>query len=193
MGVDVGKVKHVVIGIKTGSDQYTIVKVAQLSRWEDIMDIANRFNVKSAVVDIRPYEDSARKFQSDAKFKTFLCEYKENTPQGTLYNTNTGIVSVNRTEIFDQTHRMVTTPGMLSIPIFCPEIKEFAKQMCGAYKVLETNKKSGTSIYRYKGKNEHYRNALNYFKLAASGGKVARVSSNKHRQKTANNKYSRVG
>ena len=193
MGVDVGKVKHVVIGIKTGSDQYTIVKVAQLSRWEDIMDIANRFNVKSAVVDIRPYEDSARKFQSDAKFKTFLCEYKENTPQGTLYNNNTGIVSVNRTEIFDQTHRMVTTPGMLSIPIFCPEIKEFAKQMCGAYKVLETNKKSGTSIYRYKGKNEHYRNALNYFKLAASGGKVARVSSNKHRQKTANNKYSRVG
>ena len=192
MGVDVGKIKHVVIGAKTGNDQYTILKVAQLSRWEDIHDMANRFGVKSAVVDIRPYEDSARKFQAEAKFKTFLCEYKETTPQGTVFNTHTGIVGVNRTEIFDATHRMTMTPGMMSIPRFCPEIKEFAKQMCGAYKVLETNKKSGTSVYRYKGKNEHYRNALNYFKLAASGGKVARLGGVKNRPKTAKNNYARV-
>lgn len=192
MGVDVGKIKHVVIGIKTGNDQYSIVKVAQLSRWEDIHDLANRFNVKSAVVDIRPYEDSARKFQDDAKYRTFLCEYKETTPQGTHYNDKSGIVSVNRTEIFDATHRLVTTPGMLTIPRYCPEIKEFAKQMCGAYKVLETNKRSGTSVYRYKGKNEHYRNAMNYFLLAASGGKVATVGGKRTRQKVAINKYARI-
>lgn len=185
MGVDVGKIKHVVIGLKTGNDQYTILKTAQLSSWQDIMDMANRFNVKSAVVDIRPYEDSARKFQQDAKFKTFLCEYKESTPQGTVYNDKTGIVAVNRTEIFDKTHRLVTTPGMLTIPRFSPELKEYAKQMCGAYKVLETNKKSGTSVFRYKGKNEHYRNSMNYFMLAASGGKVSTVGRIKNRQKKA--------
>ncbi|MAF25274.1 hypothetical protein CL634_06830 [bacterium] len=191
MGVDVGKTKHVVIGTKTGRDQYTVVKVAQLSKWEDIHDLAKRFNVKSAVVDIRPYEDSARKFQSEAGFKTFLCEYKENVPYGTQYNDKTGIVSVNRTEIFDSTHRMVVTPGMLTIPRFCPEIKEFARQVCGAYKVLETNKKSGTAIYRYKGKNEHYRNALNYFLLAARRSAVARVAGSRNRQKVANNTYER--
>lgn len=187
MGVDVGKIKHIVIGVRTGDDQYAIVKVAQLSKWDDIHDTARRFHVKSDVVDIRPYEDSARKYQSETRHRTFLCEYKENTPQGTLYNDRTGIVSVNRTEIFDTTHRMVMTPGMLTIPRFCPEIKEFAKQMCGAYKVLETNKKSGTSIYRYKGTNDHYRNALNYFILAAKGGKIARVGGHKHRQTVANN------
>jgi hypothetical protein len=182
MGVDVGKIKHVVIGARTGDDQYSIVKVAQLSKWEDIHDLANRFNVKSAVVDIRPYEDSARKFQSETRYRTFLCEYKENTPTGTNYNANTGIVSVNRTEIFDTTHRLVTTPGMLSIPRQCPTIDEFAKQMCGAFKVLETNKKTGTSVYRYKGSNEHYRNAMNYFMLAAAKSKIARVGRQKHRQ-----------
>jgi len=192
MGVDVGKIKHVVIGVRSGNDQYQIVKTAQLSRWEDIHDIAKRFNVKSCVIDIRPYEDSARKFQAEARYRTFLCEYKENTPMGTVYNNNTGIVSVNRTEIFDATHRMVSTPGMLTIPRFCPEIKEFARQMCGAYKVLETNKKSGTSVYRYKGDNDHYRNALNYFLLAAKGGHIGKFGVDKNRQLMVDNNYARV-
>ena len=192
MGVDVGKIKHIVIGVRSGDDQYTIVKVAQLSSWDDIHDIAKRFNVKSDVVDIRPYEDSARKYQSESRHKTFLCEYKENSPQGTVYNDRTGIVSVNRTEIFDTSHRMVVTPGMLIIPRYCPEIKEFAKQMCGAYKVLETNKKSGTSIYRYKGINEHYRNALNYFLLAASKNRIARVGGHRNRQEKVISEYAKI-
>lgn len=192
MGVDVGKIKHVVIGVKTGNDQYTIVKVIQLSAWEDIHNLARRFNVKSAVIDIRPYEDSARKFQSEVKFKTFLCEYKENTPRGIIYNDKNGIVSVNRTEIFDSTHRLVTTPGMLTIPRYCPEVKEFAKQMCGSYKILETNKKSGVSVYRYKGDNDHYRNAMNYFMLAAKGSRIVRVGGYKNRQKAVNNNYARI-
>jgi hypothetical protein len=193
MGVDVGKIKHIVIGVRSGNDQYTIVKVAQLSSWSDIHDIARRFNVKSAVIDIRPYEDSARKYQSESRHKTFLCEYKENAPQGTVYNDRTGIVSVNRTEIFDTSHRTVVTPGMLTIPRYCPEIKEFAIQMCGAYKVLETNKKSGTSIYRYKGTNDHYRNAVNYFLLAASGHRVAAVTKYKtNKQEDVISDYARI-
>ena len=182
MGVDVGKIKHIVIGYRTGKDQYTIVKTAQLSEWQDIMDMAMRFNVKSAVVDIRPYEDSARKFQKEARFKTYLCEYKENAVNDYVYNDNTGIVSANRTQIFDATHRLTTTPGRLMIPRYDKDIEEFAKQMCGAFKVLETNKKTGTSVYRYKGKNEHYRNALNYFTLAARGGRIANKKTNKNRQ-----------
>lgn len=192
MGVDVGKIKHIVIGVRSGNDQYTIVKIAQLSSWDDIHNLARRFNVKSAVVDIRPYEDSARRFQSEAKFKTFLCEYKENTPQGTIYNNKTGIVSVNRTEIFDISHRLVVTPGMLTVPRYCPEVKEFAHQMCGAYKVLETNKRSGTSVYRYKGDNDHYRNAVNYFILAASKSRIARVGGYKNRQEKVISEYAKI-
>lgn len=191
MGVDVGKIKHVIIGTRTGDDQYTVIKTARLSAWEDIHDLAHRFNVKSAVIDIRPYEDSARRFQQEARFRTFLCEYKENSPQGTIYNQNTGIVSVNRTEIFDATHRLVTTSGQLVIPRYCPDIKEFAVQMCDAYKVLETNKRTGLSVYRYKGTNDHFRNALNYFLLAARDGHIAKIiPKGRHRQAVAINEVS---
>jgi len=192
MGVDVGKIKHIVIGIRTGNKSYKILKTIALSKWQDIMDLANRFHVKSAVVDIRPYEDSARDFQSHAKFKTYLCDYKENAVNDVNYNDKTGIVSANRTQICDATHRMTTTPGVLTIPRMCPEIEEFAKQMCGTWKQLEKNKKTGTSVYRYKGKHDHYRHALNYFKLAASKHKVAVVSRYKINQySVVDNEYNR--
>lgn len=169
MGVDVGKIKHVVIGIRTSRDSYEILKTVQVSEWNDIHDLARRFNVKSAVIDIRPYEDKAREFQKAERYRIFLCEYKENTSHETLYNQKTGIVSVNRTEVFDATHRLITTEGRLILPRRdLPETKEFAKQVCNAYKLLEKNKKTNQSVYRYKGSNEHFRNALNYFLLAAS-------------------------
>lgn len=196
MGVDVGKIKHIEIGIKTGREQYRLLKVARLSSWDDIHILARKLHVKSSVVDIRPYEDSAREFQNNARKygnKVYLCEYKENTPRGTIYDDKTGIVNVHRTEIFDATHRMTVTPGMLTIPRYCPEIKEFAKQMCGAYKILETNKKSGVSVYRYKGNNEHYRNGLNYFKLAADRSRIVRAGTRKtNKQTTVISDYAKI-
>lgn len=179
MGVDVGKIKHVVIGTRTGNDTYEIIKTAQLSEWNDVHDIAQRYNVRSAVIDIRPYEDSARQFQKQERYRIYLCEYAENTIQGTIFNDHTGIVKVNRTEIFDATHRIIQN-GKIRIPRECPDIKEFAVQLCNTAKVLETNKRTGTSIYRYKKLgDEHYRNALNYFYLAAGGSRIAIASSHR--------------
>lgn len=193
MGVDVGKVKHIVIGGRFGK-RYEIFKVIRLSDWNDIHDITRRFNVKSAVIDIRPYEDAAREFQKAAKLKVWLCEYSETTPIESSYNERTGIVKVNRTEIFDTSHRLVTTDGMLRIPRICPEIKEFAKQVCATAKVLETNKRTNTPIYRYRKLGEdHFRSALNYFYLAVSGNKVASIKKvGYHRQQVAINEYDRL-
>lgn len=191
MGVDVGKIKHIVIGPKIGNDQYSIVKMARLSKWEDILSLALKFNVKQAVVDIRPYEDSAREFQKNAKkvgIKVFLCEYKENAVSDYVYNENSGIVAANRTQVFDATHRLVTTQGQLTIPRVDEEVLEYTKQMCGAFKICEVNKKTGTSVYRYKGKNEHYRNAQNYHYLAARQKTLAKSGPrgvNKNRQTNA--------
>lgn len=175
MGVDVGKIKHVVIGIRTGNERFEILKTVQLSAWSDIHDLARRFNVKSAVIDARPYEDEARSFQKSENYRIFLCEYSENTVLGTTYNDTTGLVKVNRTEVFDATHRLFSQK-LIKIPRRCPDVDEFAAQCCNTAKVLETNKRTGTSIYRYrKMGDEHYRNALNYFYLAASGSKIAQA------------------
>lgn len=193
MGVDVGDIKHIVIGIRKNREQYQIVKVAQLSLWQDIHDLARKFHVRSAVVDMRPLRDSAKKFQDGEKYPVFLCEYSDNPAYLRKWDIKTGVVKDYRTALFDETHRMVVTPGMLTIPRSAhPEIKEFTKQMCNAYKLLETNKRTGAKAYRYKGTKEHYRNALNYFLLAASRSRIVRAGGHKAAQQKVISEYSRI-
>ena len=117
---------------------------------------------------------------------------------GAGFNERTGIVKVNRTEVFDATHRLIASEtGKLVIPRICPEVKEFAKQVCATAKILETNKRTNAQIYRYKKLgNEHFRNALNYFYLAVSGHRIASVKShnswNQHHEENVESDYVRV-
>ena len=194
-GLDVGKTKHLIIGAKTGRDKYEIYRVVRLSDWDDIYDMLMKFNIKMGVIDSRPYEDEARRFQSRLlKARVYLCEYSETSVIGSAYNNNTGIVKVNRTEICDATHELITSRGKLVIPRNCPEIEIFAKQLCDPYKIQEQNKKTKQMVYRYQGKEDHYRHALNYFLLAASSNKIGVVKSNSryHKVTTVNNDYARV-
>ncbi len=194
MGVDVGKIKHVVIGIKTSKDRYEIIKTCKVKSFRDVYDLARRYNVKSDVVDIRPYEDEARAYQKSTKHRTFLCEYSDTQIVEATFNDNTGIVKVHRTGIFDQSHRLLSQ-GNIRLPYQCPETEEFARQCCNCAKFEEKDKRKGIIVFRYKptgDRQEHFRNALNYFLLAASGHRVGTVSPyKKKRQLVANNNYSR--
>lgn len=204
MGVDVSpRHKHVIIGARTGKEKYEIfkteiVKGQGFDSWCRIHDLVETFNVKSAVIDLRPCEDAAREFRKKESCRMYLSEYSETSPLEPQYNDNSGIVKVNRTEIFDATHRMVTIPGMLTIPRISPEIDEFAKQLCNVAKKLEENKKTKLAVYRYikvGDKQDHFRNALNYFLLAANPKKVGvveRIRRFRKRQLVANNNYQRM-
>ena len=202
MGLDCMKGKHLIIGARTGRNSYEIYKFPiifgqGMDSWNEIYDLCTRFNVKSAVIDIRPYEDAARAFQKRAKFQVWLCEYKETTPLGSIYNPNTGIVSVCRTEIMDASHRLIVTPGNLVLPRReTPKMDEFVRQICSPFKVREVNKKTQQEVYRYRKSGEdHFRHSLNYFILAAKDGKVGIVEKSrrfKKRQVVANNNYARI-
>jgi hypothetical protein len=193
-GLDVGKVKHLVIGKRIGPKNYEIVKVARLSSWDDISQMIWKFNCKSGVIDARPYEDEARRFQKEQKMRIFLCEYSETTPQGTQYNPKTGMVKVNRTEICDATHNLVAQDGLLTLPRQNhPELKVFAEQVCNPAKVLEINKKTKQSLYRYRGTDDHYRHALNYFLLAVQKiGRAAPGGRRKKKYPKVMNDYARI-
>ena len=96
--------------------------------------------------------------------------------QDAVWNENTKTVKAYRTGAFDGSHRVVARK-LVELPRRSPEIDEFAEQMCNTAKVLETNQRNGTSVYRYrKLGDEHFRNAMNYFLLAASGSKIRSVS-----------------
>jgi hypothetical protein len=172
MGIDVRRHKNVVIGCRVGRDRWQILRVARLETFDDCLEMANRFHVRIAVCDIRPYEDEARQFQKKAKFKVYLCEYSESTPVGTTWNDNTGLVKVNRTEIMDATHRLISSERQLELPAVCPELHQFATECSATAKVAEINKKTKSTIFRYRklgAQPDDYRHSLKYFYLGASG------------------------
>ncbi len=204
MGVDVGKIKHVVIGTKLPKDRYEILRAIKipegLEGWNQISDFARMYNVKSSVIDIRPYEDEARSYQRKhgggcTNPEVFLCEYSDTQIIESAFNINTGVVKAHRTGIFDQTHRLLSQ-GHVVLPRQCPEIDEFVRQCCNCAKFEEKDKLRGTITYRYRptgDRQEHFRNALNYFVLAASGHRVGTVSRYATMQYTeVDNEYERT-
>lgn len=190
MGVDVGKAYHaVVIGIKTAKERYEVIKTAKAKDFQEVYDLAQRYNVKSDVVDIGPYYETARKYQKSSGHKTFLCLYLDTQVTDAIFNTNTGVVKVNKTEIFDQSHRFLTE-GYVKLPCQCPEVEEFARQCCNCARFEEKDKRSGGMILRYRptgDQEDHFRSALNYFLLAAAGNKIAMATRYRKKRQTVTN------
>ena len=187
MGVDVGKVKHVVILTKLPKDRYEIIRAIKIPSgpegWNQISDLAKKYNVQSTVIDIRPYEDEARSYQRAhggdvANPATFLCEYSDTQMTDFSFNNNTGVVKVHRTGIFDQTHRLFSMEKII-LPRQCPETEEFARQCCNCARFEEKDKRRNIMVNRYRptgDRQEHFRNALNYGIVACSGHRVGTVS-----------------
>jgi hypothetical protein len=178
MGVDVGLIKHVVIGFKTGIDKFEIIRVAKCRSFDEITDLRRKYGVKSTVVDIRPYEDEARKFQKFEKSegnRVYLCQYVESPLREYDFNDNTGVVKTYRTGIFDNSHRMMAN-GNIVLPRKDSAMQEFAEQFCNCEKFPDKDR-NGAQVMRYRPcgnqqQGEHYRNSTNYFLLAAMKGRI---------------------
>jgi len=174
MGVDVGKLLHVVVGFKSREDVYELIYFARVSTFNDLHDIAKRFNVQCAVLDMEPETRAARKFQEAENFEVFLCDYIESAKAGAIWDEKAGLVKTNRTEICDTTHELFTSPGTLILPRRCDEVDEFAKESRNIAKVLEEDQETGSREYRYRKLGaDHYRHSLNYFHLAAQRIRVS--------------------
>ena len=172
-GLDVGLVKHIIIGTRLDKERYDVVRVAQIKSFEDAYDMCIKYGVKQGVVDIRPYEDEARAFQKKCMSKgitIFLCQYVDSPVQEQAFNDNTGVVKTYRTGIFDRSHRVLSN-GLIILSRQDSAMKEFAQQCCNCEK-YPTQDRLGATVMRYRvcgniRQGDHYRNTLNYFLLAA--------------------------
>ena len=175
MGFDVGLTINVVIGHRIEGNRYRIIKLSGIpfldNSWDLLHALAKRFNVKIAVGDAQPERHKIREFAKEAaKYGCMVwsCFYSDHLKTFDKWNDEEKTVTANRTELFDETHHMTVNPGRMLIPRRCKEVDVFAHQMCMTAKFLETDK-YGNKTYRYKkigDKQEHYRNGLNYFRLA---------------------------
>jgi len=172
MGVDVGKVLHVVIGYPLNDKQYKILKVARVSSFNDVHDLAKDFNVGVAVIDAMPETRKVRDFQQAESYKIFLCYYQDTLKHEIKVDKEGGIMAVNRTEICDETHFMFQNNHVL-LPRESPEIRQYAEEMCNIAKVVEVDEFTKARTYKYKSlSKDHYRHATNYFKLACKDNTI---------------------
>jgi len=168
MGVDVGSLLNVVVGCRPKEKVLQIIYMARVSSFNDVHDIAQRFNVKYAVIDMEPELRKAREFAQAEHYPVFLCDYQDHVVTGPVWDEEKRVVKVNRTDICDATHDLVSSSGFLVLPRRSEELDLFAKQVCNAAKVLQEDQETGSREYRYRKLGEdHYRHALNYFYLAS--------------------------
>jgi len=168
MGVDVGKHLHVTIGTKRGERALKAVKFVRLTELNDVMDLAKQFNVQCAVFDLYPETRAVREFADAAPFAVYGCDYQEYQKGDAAWNESNKTVTVNRTEILDTTHNLVTDHGRYEIPRKDQEVEEYAKEMCNTAKVLIEDDETGKKVYRYRKLGaDHYRHSTNYMELAA--------------------------
>ena len=171
MGADIMKTNRVVIAEKKSNGGAKVIYLARVSGFDALYDLVIKFNVKSAVICLRPYEESFRKFQARChkkEVKVFGSEYRDRQKNLQKTDEQSGVYSISRTEMMDKSHSWVKS-GKLELPRKCEEVIVFAREMCDVAKVLETNEKTGDRIYRYRpigDKQEHYRHAINYLMLA---------------------------
>jgi hypothetical protein len=165
-GADVGKTWHVVFLIRIGKDTYQLLKAARVSSVNDIHDMARQFNTRSAVIDIRPYEDTVRKFQAAEPYKISLCIYTNSPQHNVAWSDVDKTVTAFRTGLLDSTHALFMNKKIV-LPRRCEEMEEFVKQVCNPIKTAVEDGTTGQHVYRYFGKNDHYRHALGYALLAA--------------------------
>ena len=171
MGADIMKTNRIIIAEKKGNEKAKIIYMARVSGFDALYDLCIKFNVKSGVVCLRPYEESFRKFQAKMakkNVKIFGSEYRDKQRNLLKTDEEGGVYSVSRTEMMDKSHSWIMS-GKLELPRKCEEVKTFAKEVCNTAKVLETNERTGDRIYRYRpvgDKVEHYRHTLNYLMLA---------------------------
>jgi hypothetical protein len=174
LGLDIGAMLHVVVGFRAREGTYEICYLARVSSFNDVHDIAKRFNVQCAVIDMEPELRKAREFQAAESYPVFLCDYVDSVKSGPQWDEEKIQIKVNRTEILDATHELFTKPGTLILPRRCDEVDRFAQQARNTAKILQEDSETGSREYRYRKLGEdHYRHALNYFYLAAQRIRVS--------------------
>lgn len=168
MGVDMGKKIHVEIGVRTARRAYSILCIGQLDTLEQLHDLAQKMNVKIAVIDSGPYDHGVREFQRTEPYMIYLCQYSENRPGKPRFDSKEGMVKVNRNEWCDNVHEVFVN-NQITIPRPSQVINTYAHQMTRTAKTYIESPDTGLLKPRWVklGPDHHFHGTL-YFLLAAS-------------------------
>jgi hypothetical protein len=162
MGVDQGKDLHVVIGKKHAQKDAECVHIGVYRDWAEFDRLMRNFNVSRCVVDALPETRNVRAFAERFKGKVYLNYYNEHQKGHYAWNEKELIVSCNRTESLDASHREIMDSEIV-LSRESDIIREFATHLHNVAKKLQENEETGSKRYVYvKLGPDHFRHAFNY-------------------------------
>ena len=166
MGVDQGKSLHVVIGEKHPQKAGKIVHLGVYRDWEELDRLMKNFNIARCVVDALPEIRNARAFSERHSGKVYLNYYNQHQKGHYAWNEAEHIVSCNRTESLDASHKEIIGRDII-LPKECDIVREFARHLHNVAKKLEEDEETGSKRYVYvKLGPDHFRHAFNYEAMA---------------------------
>lgn len=176
MGVDVGRVLHVVIRGPANAEGERPQRFAgEVDSFEELANLARRYSVQTCVVDALPETRAARAFQSSfPRGVVWLAYYTgdiDKHQEPATWNGKEGTVTLDRTRMLDITFarflgdeqgRRVNT-----LPAGAHDIPSYYDQMKAPVRVLSENT-TGPVVARYvESGPDHYAHAENYATAAA--------------------------
>jgi len=130
----------------------------------------SNFNVVKCVPDALPETRNAREFANRHKDRVWLNYYNHHQKGSYAWNDKDFIVSCNRTESLDASHKQMTNSEVV-LPRSNDMVKEFAEQLHNVAKRLEEDEETGSKRYVYiKLGPDHFRHAFNYYTMALQFG-----------------------
>ena len=172
MGVDVGRLLHVVIGKRHIGKAGQIVHVGKYEKFSDLNSLMRKFNISRCVIDALPETRLAREFANQHRGKVFCCFYQEHQKGSYNWNERELTVSANRTESLDASHNELSK-GDIVLPAEDDALHEFARHCSNVARVLQTDPDTGSSRYVYlQTGDDHFRHASNYECMARQNGPV---------------------
>jgi len=176
MGADVGDVLHYVVGVRTGTEHYTVLRVGTAEDFGHLHEVAKQMRVKLCVLDAMPDIHASRKFQREEPYTVYRCHYSEQMPGEPKFDAKTGVVKCNRNEMCDKVYDLFAS-SRIRIPRLSGDIKEYARQMTQTAKTLITNPDTGLAKPKWvKLGDDHYFHATLYFLLACMRSSVVSLS-----------------
>jgi hypothetical protein len=162
MGVDVGKVLHVVIRKICEGETLPLVFAGQLRDFEELQMLFDRYNVSSYVIDAMPETRKAIEWAMKLPGRGWICRYSPKFKEIQKDEENR-IVVVDRTLVLDRVYSFYSQQRY-HIPKNSPTLDhgDFYQQLMNPTRVLDKEK----DRYEWVGDPDHYFHAEAYAQVA---------------------------
>lgn len=179
MGVDVGRVLHTVIRQRQDDGERRQVWAGEVTAFEDLSDLMERYGVKTCVVDALPETRKAREFQETHKRgKVWLAYYTGQGQKGGTkkespihWDEKERVVNLDRTRTLDATLGLFALaargePGN-TLPANARDIRDYYAHLRAPERRLEDGPDGNQVAVYVESGPDHYAHAENYCYVAS--------------------------